>query len=260
MLLPRAALLSLALAPACSSAEDGSAEESAAATTGEPSTGDAASSGTTTAGAGTDTGTTLGDSDSATGDEPTAGEPTSTSVGDDTSSSGGEPVCGAGGVDDCCCFTVEGDAGHGILSIGCTAAESACEGLQATCPGDQVDCAAADLVITNPDGLACALTALADATPGPISWSVNSQDGLGGRSVTVFVQGDRSAFVSGYDYKELEYTYTAVDRRMLQEPGFFTDCAAAPTDGERFDCLRQAVGAEAEQTCLEGFSGTAGRR
>jgi hypothetical protein len=253
MLFRRDALLPLALTLACSTAEDGS-DEGSPATTGADS--EAQTSGEPTTGA--DAGSTTTESDTA--GSPTSDAPTSTSTPGDDTSTGSAPACGAGGVDDCCCFTVEGDAGHGILSVGCTAAESACEGLSATCPGSQVDCAAADLVITNPESLECALTALADGTVGPISWSVTSEDGLGGRSVTVFVQSDRSAFYSGYDYKELEYTYTAVDRRMLQDPGFFSDCAAAPGDGERFDCLRQAVGADATETCVDGFSGSAGRR
>lgn len=254
MLSPRVALLPLALSLACSPADDGADAGSSATSTAdsEPQTSDDPTTSTATTSASTT------NDDDATAGPPTSDGPSTSTPGDDTST-GGEPVCGAGGVDDCCCFTVEGDAGHGILSVGCTAAESACEGLDATCPGSQVDCAAADLVITNPESLECALTALADGTPGPISWNVTSEDGLGGRSVTIFVQSDRSAFNSGYDYKELEYTYTAVERRMLNDPGFFSDCAAA-SDGERFDCVRQALGAEAQETCVDGFSGTAGRR
>ena len=68
-----------------------------------------------------------------------------------------------------------------------------------------MDCAAAELTVVNPEALECALAALAAGTPGPLSWSVSSGDGLGGRSVTLFAQPGRSAFYSGYDYAELEY-------------------------------------------------------
>lgn len=247
-------LLPLLLTLACSSSEDATDDSAAASTGAAASTQHDGSASTAEIETGEPTSTTT-----------TASEPTSTTAdddagdGDSASSSAGEPACGAGGVDDCCCFAVEGDAGHGVLGIACTAGESACEGLQATCPEDQVDCAAADLTVVNPESLECALAALEAGTPGSISWSVTSENGLGGRSVSLFVQGDRSAFFSGYDYKELEYTYTAVDRRTLQDAGFFSDCAAAG-DGERFDCVRQAVGERAAETCLDSFSGSAGRR
>ena len=250
-------LLPLLLTLACSSSENGTDDSAAASTGAAASTQPDETATTADASASTDEPTST--TTTSTSNEPTTTTADDAGEGDDVSSSAGEPACGAGGVDDCCCFAVEGDAGHGILSIACTAGESTCEGLQATCPGDQVDCPAADLTVVNPEALECALAALEAGTPGSISWSVSSEDGLGGRSVTLFVQGDRSAFFSGYDYKELEYTYTAVDRRTLQDAGFFSDCAAAG-EGERFDCVRQAVGERAAETCLDSFSGTAGRR
>lgn len=245
MRLHPAVSLALSLALACSAAEDGTSEGIAASTQQ-----DAAAS--------------TVDAMMSTGEPPsptTSSDPTTSATsGGDATSSSGEPACDAGGVDDCCCFSIEGEPGHGVLSIGCTAGESVCEAPQASCPGGQVDCAAADLTIVNPAGLTCALAALEAGTPGPISWATLSEDGLGGRIVTLFVQAGRSAFSSDYRYQELEYTYSDVDRRTLKDAGFFSDCVAAPDDRERFDCLRRAVGEQAEQTCLDGFSGSAGRR
>ncbi len=180
--------------------------------------------------------------------------------GHESSSTGSEPVCGAGGVDSCCCFSVQGEVGHGVVSISCEAADSGCEAPQATCPEDQVTCTGADLTVTSVEGLDCLLKGLGAGTPGRYSWDITSGDGLAGSSHSLYVRDDGTAFVSSYEYHELEYSYTAVERRTLADSGFFKDCAAAPTPGEQFECLAQATAGEAAETCLEGFSGTAGRR
>ena len=238
---------------ACQSGDDGSGDDTIVTTD------DGATAATTrsTDGTGSTGQPTTTEADT---DEPTGADTSATTSDTSGSSTGDEPVCGAGGVDDCCCFGVEGDAGHGVLSISCQAADSGCEAPQATCPADQVSCAPAELTVTSVEGLDCILAGLGAGTPGRYSWDITSEDGLSGSSHTLYVVADRGAFVSGYEYHELAYSYTAVDRRTLAEAAFFSDCAAAPTDGERFDCLRQATAGEAAETCLEGFEGTAGRR
>lgn len=253
MHLPRALPLVCSLGLlACQSGDDGNGDDTIVTTD------DGATAATTRSTDGTSS-TGVPTTTEADTDEPT-GAITSSTTSADGSSTGDEPVCGAGGVDDCCCFSVEGDAGHGVLSISCQAADSGCEAPQATCPGDQVSCAPAELTVTSVEGLDCILAGLGAGTPGRYSWDITSEDGLSGGSHTLYIAADRNAFVSSYEYHELAYSYTAVDRRTLADAAFFSDCAAAPTDGERFDCLRQATAGDAAETCLEGFDGTAGRR
>ncbi len=245
---------------ACSSSEDDTATTAAASsssatgdapdTTSEPaSTGDAATTtdpGTTTAGTSATAPTT---GESATTDEP----------GGSSSDTGEGATCDLAGVFDCCCFNVAGDEGHGILSISCPDMGKLCEAPQATCPEGQTECGADALKVTSAEGLECVLQALAAGTPGAVSWGVASENGLNGSNHTLFIQEDGSVIASGYEYKELEYTYTDVDRRARQADSFFADCAAAATDVERFDCLHQATTGEATQTCIAGFSGSARR-
>lgn len=262
MLSRRRAPLLLALvvsvSGACSSSENqeddsASANTSASAgttdgtgTTSEPATSEDAS--TTTATTSNTTATTT----PTTGETATTGEP----AGD--SSTGEGATCDFPGVYDCCCFSVEGEPGHGVLGIACPDPGKLCDAPQATCPEGQTTCDAAALTVTSPEGLECALQALAAGTPGAISWGIASENGLNGSNYTLFIQEDGSVLASGYEYKELDYTYTAVDRRTKQAESLFTDCVAKP-DPERFDCLLQATVGDPTETCLDGFSGNAGR-
>ena len=160
---------------------------------------------------------------------PTTGESTTTDEPASTSSSTGEgATCDLPGVFDCCCFNVAGDAGHEILSISCTDPGKLCEAPQATCPEGQTDCALGELTVTSVEGLECVLQALADGTPGAVSWGVTSENGLNGANNTMFIQKDGTVIASGYEYKETAYTYSAVDRRAKQDAAFFTDCIAKP--------------------------------
>jgi len=242
---------------ACSSSEDDTATAtttpattSSATATSEPA---GTTSGTATTGPGTTTATT-------TATAPTTGESATTDDPAGSSSDTGDgAACDLPGVFDCCCFNVAGDDGHGILSIACPNPGKLCDAPQATCPAGQTDCGADALKINSAEGLECVLEALAAGTPGVVSWGISSENGLNGSNHTLFIQEDGSVIASGYAYQELEYTYTDVDRRARQADSFFTDCVAAATDVERFDCLRQATTGEATQTCIAGFSGSAGR-
>ena len=263
----RAPLLLAFVAPllpiACSPSEDdGTATVAAASTSSANGTSDA---GTTSEPAGTTSGTAGGtgpDTTAATTQDtaPTTGEPATTDGPASSSSDTGEgATCDLPGVFDCCCFDVAGEEGHGILSISCPNPGKLCESPQATCPEGQTDCGADVLKVVSVDGLECVLEALAAGTPGAVSWGITAENGLNGSNYTLFIQEDGSVLATGYEYKELEYTYTAVERRARQADSYFTDCAAAATDVERFECLRLATTGEATETCIAGFSGTAGR-
>ena len=260
----RAPLLLAFVAPllsiACSSSEDDeTASTTAAATSSATGTGDAPD--TTTAPAGTTSGGTGPDTTAATTHDtgPTTGEPTTDGPAGSSSDTGQGAACDLSGVFDCCCFDVAGEEGHGILSISCPDPGKLCEAPQATCPEGQTDCGADVLEISSVEGLECVLQALAAGTPGAVSWGIAAENGLNGSNYTLFIQEDGSVLATGYEYKELEYTYTAVERRARQADSYFTDCAAAATDVERFECLRLATTGEATETCIAGFSGTAGR-
>jgi len=266
MLPYRRALLVLAfvaplLSMACSSSDD----ETATAASTTAATGTSDPPGTTSEPAGTTSGTagTTGPGTTAATTQdtaPTTGESATTDGPSGSSSDTGEgAACDLSGVYDCCCFSVAGEEGHGILSISCPDPGKLCEAPQATCPEGQTDCGADVLKVASVEGLECALVALAAGTPGAVSWGITAENGLNGSNHTLFIQEDGSVIASGYAYQELEYTYTDVDRRARQADSFFTDCVAAATDVERFDCLRQATTGEATQTCIAGFSGSAGR-
>lgn len=259
-------LLALGVSAACSSSENqnkmtSSASSSSAGTTdgpgdstgSEPATSDDA--GTT---AGTTASTTAGTSNATNTTAPTTGETATAGDPAGDSSTGDGAACDFPGVYDCCCFSVEGDPGHGVLGIACPAPGKLCDAPQATCPEGQTTCDAATLTVTSPEGLECVLQALAAGTPGAISWGISSENGLNGSNHTLFIQEDGSVLLSGYEYKELDYTYTAVDRRTKQAGTFFTDCVGKP-DPERFDCLLQATMGDPTETCVDGFSGNAGR-
>ncbi len=253
----RCALL-LALANvACQSGDDVSAS-STSTTSASEATDTGATTSTTTASAESSTTGTPATSDDT---PPTTDAPATTGDASGASSSTGEAAtCELAGVYDCCCFSVTGAEGHGVLSVACPNPGSLCEPPQATCPEGQTDCPATDLTITSGESITCVLEALAAATPGVVSWNITSENGLNGSSHSLFIQEDGSVISSSYEYKELAYTYTPVERRALQAGDFFTDCAAAATETERFDCLRQAATGEASETCLDGFSGNAGER
>lgn len=203
---------------------------------------DAQTSGTATASTG------------ATGTD-TVASPTS---GGDTADGTTAAACGAAGIDDCCCFEVSGAAEQPILGIVCMAEDAPCTAPQALCPDAQTQCEVADLQVTSAEGLDCALEALASGKPGLVSWGVSASDGIHGSAHNLFVQPDGSAFVSTYAYDDVNYTYSAVERRALQPASFFSDCAAKP-DNERFACLEQATLGAAIETCVDGFKGAIGR-
>ena len=203
-----------------------------------------AASGTTTSSSAT-TGTSMA---------PTSEPSSTTSTTDSTTAA----ACGAGGIDDCCCFAISGAAEHPILGITCVADEAPCAAPQALCPDAQTQCEVADLTVTSPEGLECALEALASGTPGLVSWGVSASDAIHGSAHNLFVQSDRTAFVSTYAYDDVKYNYSAVDRRALQPPSFFTDCLSG-SDSERFVCLQSATAGAATETCVEGFAGAIGR-
>lgn len=241
---------------ACSPASDASAT-GASATQTDPGTTDAPDAGTgTTAAATTSAGTSTADSPTTAA----ADDATGTTADANADTSTGAPACGAGGIDDCCCFGVEGQPGHEILAIGCVGDAAACAAPQATCPEDQVECGAAELEVTSADGLDCVLEALAQRQPGVVSWGIGGAGGLTGSSHTLFVQADGTAFVSSYTYDDVGYAYTAVERRALQPAAFFGDCAAQDAEADRFDCLQHATADAATETCVDGFEGTIGRR
>ncbi len=201
-------------------------------------------------------GTSAGTSSTAATGTDTVDLPT---TGTDTAPDGTTAAaCGAGGIDDCCCFEVGGDAEHPILSIACMAGDAPCEAPQAQCPDAQTQCAAADLQVTSAEGLECILNRLASGEPGLVTWDVAASNGISGSSHRLFVQPDGTAFVSTYAYDDVSYTYGAVDRRALQPGSFFTDCVAKP-DNQRFDCLEQATLGAATETCVDGFMGAIGR-
>ncbi|HEY0139061.1 MAG TPA: hypothetical protein VGB85_33470 [Nannocystis sp.] len=257
-------LLALVVPFACSSSENQVGATEATADTA-PSTGagdgtaPATGSESTSADATTsDTGNPTSPTSPTSPTTPTTGETATTGEPAGSTSTGEGATCDFPGVYDCCCFSVEGDPGKGILSISCPDPGILCDVPQATCPEGQTDCDLAALKITSAEGLECALQALAAGTPGAISWGISSENGLNGGNHTLFVQEDGSVIVSGYEYKELDYTYTAVERRAKQDAAFFTGCVAKP-DPERFECLRQAATGEPTETCLDGFSGNAGQ-
>jgi hypothetical protein len=225
-----------------------SACSSSADPTTDPSSTSAASSSSSSSSSSTSTSTTT--------DPTTTGTTTNTPTDPGTT---GEPACGAAGVDGCCCFSVEGDPGHGVVAIQCPATAPLCPAPVATCPGGQTDCGPDELVVTSLEGLDCVLMALADGSPGPLAWSITAEEGQAGSGHNLFVQADRTAFTYSYDYQELDYGYTAIDRLALAEPAFFADCAAAATPGERFDCLRRATVGDPIETCQDAFTGSGGR-
>ena len=243
-MLPHRGVLALALA-ACQS--DMTATDTAATVTAAGTT-DAAT-GSTAAALPTPTSTTTTTTHS-TSDGPDA------STGD---ASTGAAACGAGGVDACCCFSVAGEPDHPVLSVACVADDAPCDAPQATCPEDQVECDAGDLQVTSAAGLDCVLQALADREGGAVSWAIDGAGGLTGSSHTLFVQTDGTAFASSYIYDDAGYSYTGVERRALQPAAYFSDCVAAPSDGERFACLQHATVGAATETCVDGFTGAIGR-
>jgi hypothetical protein len=242
---PLALLALLACAPAGPAGEDASSSAPDGATTSGAASTSAATASTTATGEADAAGTT-------------ADDPAPTSTGDDPST-GGDACGAAGSVDDCCCFGVAGDRGHGTLAVDCPAPAALCPTPQATCPEGQVACGPDALEVTTPDELACALAALAAGEPGLVQWSVASGDGLGGANGHLYLLGDGTALAYDLEYHELEYSYGDVALRELPAPGFFADCAAAEAAGERFDCLRQATAGAPLELCVAGFAGTAGR-
>ncbi len=190
----------------------------------------------------------------------TTTDPTSapTSGGDTVGEGTTAAACGSGGIDDCCCFEVSGAADHPILGIVCVAEQTPCTAPQAQCPDAQTQCGVADLMVTSAEGLDCALEALASGKPGLVSWGITAGDGIHGSTHNLFVQPGGAAFVSTYAYDDMNYTYSAVERRALQPASFFTDCLAK-ADNERFDCLEQATAGAATETCVDGFKGAIGR-
>jgi hypothetical protein len=248
--------LVVSLPVACSSSEfeDGGGETKTATSSSGGTDGTGASEPTTS----DDAGTSPATSNASDMTAPTTGETATTGEPAGSSSTGEGATCEFAGVYDCCCFSVEGDPGKGIVSISCPNPGMLCEAPQATCPEGQTDCDAATLTVVSAEGLECVLQALAAGTPGAVSWGVTAENGLNGSNHTLFIQEDGTVLASSYEYKELAYTYTAVERRARQTEAFFTDCIAKATDVERFDCLRQATMGDATETCVDGFSGMAG--
>lgn len=206
--------------------------------------------------------------------EPGAGtsteDPTTTApapdLGDDPATTAGatgtdtEPaeVCGDEPlVDGCCCFTVTGEDGHGVLGVTCPATPALCEAPQATCPEDQTDCGTDALMPTDPANLDCALQALSTGAAGLVQWGVSSEDGLGGATGYIYLLGDGTALVYSYDFYDAEYSYADVARVQLQDAAYFDDCAGA-SDPERFECVRKATVGEPLELCVPGFMGTIG--
>lgn len=233
----RAASLSGALALVACASEPAATTQSSDAQTSSTADGSSVATGTSTSLPSTGGGATT--TDSATGSTTAA-------------------ACGAGSIDDCCCFEVSGDPEHPILGISCVADDALCAAPQALCPDAQTQCEVADLMITSPEGLECALEALASGKPGLVSWGVAAQDGIHGSAHNLFVQTDGTAFVSTYAYDDVNYTYSPVERRALQPASFFTDCLGG-SDSERFACLESATTGAATETCVDGFAGAIGR-
>jgi hypothetical protein len=234
-----ASLSALALAACATEPADTTADTQTATTQADTTTAD--TTGTTGAAA---TGST------------TVASPTTGSVTAADSTTAG--ACGAGGIDDCCCFDVSDDPDHPTLGVVCMANNSPCEAPQARCPAAQTACDVADLEVTSAEGLECILDALAGGEPAVVTWGVAASDGISGSSHTLFVQADGTAFASSYTYNDVSYTYGAVERRALQPASFFSGCVALP-DTERFDCLERATLGAATETCVDGFMGVIGR-
>lgn len=232
---PRAAWLCGALALAACSSEPATTTQDA----DPPGSSTAATSSSTTA-TGTDTALP------------------STSGGEAATGSTTAAACGSGSIDDCCCFEVSGAPEQPILGIACVAEDALCMAPQALCPDAQTQCEVADLMVSSPEGLECALEALASGKPGLVSWGISASDGIHGSAHNLFVQADRTAFVSTYAYDDVNYTYSAVERRALQPASFFMDCLGQ-ADSERFACLEQATAGAATETCVDGFAGALGR-
>ena len=210
-------------------------------------------SGAMTSGTGAEPSSTAG-----TGTDTAAVPTTGLDAGSETAAGTTAAACGAGGIDDCCCFEVDGDADHPILGIACMAGDAPCEAPQALCPDAQTQCAVADLQVTSAEGLECILERLASGEAGLFTWGVAAENGISGSSHNLFVQADGTAFVSTYAYDDVSYIYGAVERRALQAASFFSDCVAK-ADNERFDCLEQATLGAATETCVDGFMGAIGR-
>lgn len=93
-------------------------------------------------------------------------------------------------------------------------------------------------LVTTPEELECALTALRDRTPGIVTWSGSFNGGQFSDNGYILIYADGQAVRREWGANDLSYDVDPALRFDLLDPQHYTDCLALPTDDERYSCLR----------------------
>ena len=158
---------------------------------------------------------------------------------------GGPMACEHDVVDDCCCFS---DNGQFYVEVTCTT-EMLCDSVQLHCPGMSADCSPAEATLVDPATLDCALQAIADGSIGQISYSFTGADipGFAWESQTLHLRGDGTAFSFRSSGVDSPYPHEGVQHVELSPAA--VGCNDLADDLDRLQCLLDATGPSLD-TCL----------
>jgi hypothetical protein len=95
-----------------------------------------------------------------------------------------------------------------------------------------------DPIVTTPEALECALTALRDRTPGYVQWGSDYNTGQFSEYGYVLIQDDGEAIWREWGANDLTYDASAALRFELPDPSHYDACLANPDAHERYSCLR----------------------
>jgi hypothetical protein len=110
-----------------------------------------------------------------------------------------------------------------------------------------------DIGLTNPEALACALTALRDRTPGLVRWNCMSDGGQFEDYGYVLIGDDGTAIRRNWGWLDASYRASDALQGALPDPGVFEACLAESDEALRFECLRRFMIGEPHLVCDEGW-------
>lgn len=148
----------------------------------------------------------------------------------------------------CDCIVDEDDANPPSDPSGPTCGESLCDEVSASSDGYTES----PLVVSNPEALECALTALRDGTPGIVRWRSSQYDGQYQEQGYLQIHKDRTAVRRTYGPQDLSYTVSDAVLGALPSADHFAGCLAQSDDSARFDCLTANL--QPTEVCDMGWS------
>jgi hypothetical protein len=149
----------------------------------------------------------------------------------------------------CDCIVDENDQNPPNAPSGPTCGEALCVTVEVACDGY----CESPLVVSNPEALTCALTALRDRTPGIVRWSTSQYSGQFQDHGYLLIQADGTAVRRTFGPQDLSYMAGDAVLGDLPSVEHFDDCLASSSDEERFDCLQGELRSQIE-VCDRGWS------